>query len=136
MLLKAKLMVLAYQGWLALAWRIGGAVGDGMARRMAAAMHVRAPAAQIRARMGYPYWITWTGTHGSYRAVRPFDPAVPMLFIYGRRKPFLFHSSAWCQALDARPGSQVVEMKTGHWVMLDDAPGFERAVFDWLTVPP
>ncbi|MBK7062209.1 MAG: hypothetical protein IPH51_17545 [Rubrivivax sp.] len=51
-------MVLAYQGWLALAWRIGGAPGDRMARRCAAVLRVPTPAAKIRAQMGYPYWIT------------------------------------------------------------------------------
>ena len=35
---KGMLMVLAYQMWLALAWRIGGRAGTAMARRMARAM--------------------------------------------------------------------------------------------------
>lgn len=38
---KAKLMVVAYQVWLAIAWRIGGALGDKMTRWMARAL--RAP---------------------------------------------------------------------------------------------
>lgn len=131
--LKAKLMVLGYQLWLALAWRVGGGRGDRMARRMATAMHVPTPTAQIRAHMGYPYWITWTGACGSYRATRPFDPVVPMLFVYGRRKPFMFHSAEWAQAVAARPGSRVVAMKSGHWVMLDAAADFHAALLDWLA---
>ncbi len=133
--LKAKFGVLSYQLWLALAWRIGGSLGDGMARRMARRMRVPAPPQQIRAQMGYPYWITWTGTYGSYRTTRPFkadDPAMPMCFIYGKRKPFMFHSRAWTAALAARPGCRVVEMKTGHWVMLDAPQAFHAAVLDWL----
>lgn len=126
---KAKAGIAVYQLWLALAWKLGGTWGDGMARRMAAAMKVPTPAAGIRARMGHPYWQTWTG---GYRAARPFDPAVPMLFMYGRRKPFQFHSRAWAERLAAQPGSRVLEMKTGHWVMVDAAADFQRALLDWL----
>lgn len=130
--LRAKLGVLGYQLWLALAWKIGGAWGDRMARRLAAAMHVRGDLSRIRARMGWPYWIAWMRTHGSFRALRPFDPAVPMLYLYGRRKPFQFHSQAWADALAQRPGSRVVGLKTGHWVMLDDPAGFQAEVTAWL----
>lgn len=133
--LKGKLGIVVYQLWLALAWRLGGAVGDGMARRMARRMRVPTPPQQIRAQMGYPYWITWTRSHGSYRAARPFsmqEPAVPMCFIYGQRKPFLFQSRAWMEALAARPGCRVVPMKTGHWVMLDAPQAFHAAVRGWL----
>jgi cis-3-alkyl-4-acyloxetan-2-one decarboxylase len=134
--LKAKLGIVGYQLWLALAWRIGGAPGDRMARRMARKMRVPAPPDQIRSQMGYPYWITWTGMYGSYRAARPFrldEPALPMCFIYGQRKPFLFQSRAWMEALAARPGCRVVPMKTGHWVMLDAPQDFQAAVLDWLA---
>lgn len=126
---KAKLGVVGYQLWLALAWKIGGSLGDRMARRMAAWMRVPVPAAHIHARMGYPYWQAWTG---GLRAVKPFQPAVPLLYVYGRRKPFQFQSREWAQAQAARPGCQVVAMDTGHWVMLDAAPTFARTVSDWL----
>ena len=56
---KAKLMVLAYQLWLAAAWRIGGALGNLMARRMAAAMRCPAEPQTIGAQMGYPYAVQW-----------------------------------------------------------------------------
>jgi pimeloyl-ACP methyl ester carboxylesterase len=79
--------------------------------------------------MGHPYWRAWTG---GYRALRPFEPAVPMLFVYGRRKPFLFHSAAWAARVAARAGSRVLEMKTGHWVMVDAPDEFQRALADWL----
>lgn len=126
---KAKAGIAVYQLWLALAWKLGGTLGDSMARKMAAAMKVPTPAAGIRARMGHPYWQTWTG---GYRAARPFEPAVPMFFIYGRRKPFQFHSRAWAERLAAQPGSRVLEMKTGHWVMVDAPSDFQRALLDWL----
>ena len=67
---KAKAMVFVYQIWLAIAC----------------------------SRMNYPYYIKWTGTHGSYRDVVTFEPPVPMLFVYGKRKPFFFHTQAWADA--------------------------------------
>ena len=131
------LMVAGYQLWLAVAWRLGGALGDRMARWMARAMQVPTPQAQIRAAAGYPYWLTWTG---AYRAARPFVPTVPMLYVYGQRKPVMFQSRAWCDALAGRPGSRVHGLPAGHWVMLDAAPAFHAALVDWLqasdTDPP
>ncbi|MFT3818232.1 MAG: hypothetical protein QM750_11470 [Rubrivivax sp.] len=103
-----------------------------MARRLSAAMRVPRPPAEIHARMGYPYWMAWTGAHGGLRAAKTFHPQVPMLFLYGRRKPFMFHSVAWAQALAARAGCRVREMNTRHWVMLDAPAEFQREVLDWL----
>jgi cis-3-alkyl-4-acyloxetan-2-one decarboxylase len=131
--LKAKLAVLAYQLWLALAWRIGGALGDRMARSMAAAMRCPAPPQAIGAQMGYPYAVQWFGVMGGFGAVRPFDPAVPMLYLYGQRKPFMFHSQAWLEALAQRPGSRAVGLRTGHWVMLDKPEDFNAELARWLA---
>jgi pimeloyl-ACP methyl ester carboxylesterase len=132
--LKAKLMVLAYQLWLASAWRVGGALGDRMARRMAAAMRCPTEAQAIGAQMGYPYALQWFGVKGGLRRVRAFEPAVPMLYLYGQRKPFMFHSQAWLDALAARPGNRVVGLRTGHWVMLNKPQDFNDEVVRWLAV--
>jgi pimeloyl-ACP methyl ester carboxylesterase len=130
---KAKLMVLGYQLWLALAWRIGGALGDRMARWMAAALRCPAPAASIGAQMGYPYAVQWFGVQGGFGPLRVFDPAVPMLFIYGQRKPFMFHSPGWLDQLAARPGNRVLGLPTGHWVMLQRPSEFNAALLGWLA---
>lgn len=131
--LKQKAMVAGYQGVLAAAWAIGGGLGDRITRRMARAMRCKAEQGLISAKMNYPYFIAWTGAHGSYRGMRPFRPTCPMLFVYGRRKPFMFHAEGWARALAGRPGSAVVPFDTGHWVMVDDAPRFNRVVGDWLA---
>lgn len=135
---RAKLMVLAYQLWLAAAWRIGGAFGDRMARRMAVAMRCPAEARTIGAQMGYPYALRWFGVKGGFGSVRPFEPALPMLYLYGQRKPFMFHSQAWIEALARRPGCRVVGLRTGHWVMLNQPQEFSAEVAGWLaeTAPP
>jgi pimeloyl-ACP methyl ester carboxylesterase len=130
----AKAMIVAYQGWLALAWRIGGRAGDAMTRRLARAVHAPADPASIHAGMNYPYDIVWTRSHGSYKGAVPFAPTWPMLFVYGTRKPFMFHSPQFAAALSARDDCRVLGLKTGHWVMREEPQRFDEAVQEWLAV--
>src|SRR5205085_1001213 len=80
---KAKVMVLAYQLWLAAAWRIGGPIGDWMTRWMAGLLRAPSDRRLIDSRMDYPYYIRWAKAHGSYRGMVRFEPKVPMFFAYG-----------------------------------------------------
>jgi pimeloyl-ACP methyl ester carboxylesterase len=130
--LKAKAMIFGYQSWLALAWRIGGRLGDRMARAMARALRCPVDPGTVGATMGYPYYIQWTGAYGGYRQAKVFKPEYPMLFIYGRRKPFMFHSPDWVEALASGPGHRVVGFDTGHWVMVQRPDEFNRTVLAWL----
>jgi pimeloyl-ACP methyl ester carboxylesterase len=129
---KAKAVVLAYQLWLAIAWRIGGRIGDWMTLWMARAARCPSDPRFIDSRMDYPYYIRWMKAHGSYRDMVRFEPPVPMLFIYGKRKAFLFHTPAWADALAARPGNQVHGLETGHWVMSQQPQQFNQIVDAWL----
>ncbi len=131
--LKAKAMLVAYQCWLALAWRIGGRVGDAMTRAMARAAHAPANQVSIHCGMNYPYDIRWTGSHGSYKSAVPFLPTWPMLFMYGARKPFPFHSPQFAAARSARSDCRVIEFQTGHWIMVEDPQGVNSALNDWLN---
>jgi len=129
---KAKLLTFSYQIWLAAAWRIGGSVGDIMTRFMARQMKAPADLSQIGSHMNYPYYIRWFGAYGSYRAARTFNPSIPMLFIYGTKKPLMFHSPNWAHKLEIREDSHIVAMDAGHWMMRDDPEGFNDAVLRWL----
>ena len=131
--LKAKLGVIGYQGWLASAWRIGGALGDRMTRSMARALKCRSEPQFIGSCMNYPYYSQWTGRPSSYRGLPGIESACPMLFLYGARKPFMFHSRIWAESLAARPGCAVVALETGHWVMRDRPQAFNEAVAGWLA---
>src|SRR5258708_32535649 len=77
--LKGRLMVLAYQLWLALAWRIGGRVGDAMARAMARMLRCPTDRSTIHSQMGYPYAVRWLGAAGGLHGVRAFDALGHML---------------------------------------------------------
>ena len=134
MSVKAKAMVFAYQVWLAIAWRIGGRSGDRMTRWMARTARCPSDPRHIGSQMCYPYYIAWFGAHGSYRHARPLaQPPWPMLFIYGRRKPFHFHSAKWMDAMCAQAGNQALEFDTGHWVMSAKPQEFNAALSAWLA---
>ena len=130
---RAKAMVFAYQVWLAAAWRIGGRIGDRMTLWMARIARCPSERRFIDSRMDYPYYIRWAKAYGSYRAMVRFEPSVPMLFIYGKRKPFLFHTPAWAEALALRAGGQVHGLETGHWVMSQAPQEFNAVVAAWLA---
>jgi len=129
---KAKASVFAYQFWLAMAWRIGGRLGDRMTHAMVRAMRCPSDPKYIGSNMCYPYYIRWFGAHGSYRRAVPLQLSWPMLFIYGRKKPFQFHSNDWVEMLRAQPGCNALEFDTGHWVMKAGAQEFNQAVGAWL----
>lgn len=109
------LMALTYQVWLAIAWKIGGNVGDRMTRYMARQTRCPSDPSQIHSCMSYPYYIFWFGGRQSYRHhMKRFMPTCPMLFIYGSKKPISFHAKSWTDDLQTRKGNQVLEFKTGH----------------------
>ena len=118
-----KLKIVAYQVWLALAWVLGS---DAMARTMARL--IRVPAGrEVRAQMGYPYAMRWFGVAGGFKDLRVFKPHCPMLFLYGRRKPVMFHSDTWAQRVES------CAFHTGHWVMVQARDEFNQAILDWLA---
>ncbi|MBB3222002.1 alpha/beta fold hydrolase [Pseudoduganella umbonata] len=127
--LKGKLGIVAYQLWLAAAWKIGGGIGESMTRSFAKKARVPVAPEALTPEKNYPYYSTWTG---KYKAMKPFRPACPMLFIYGTRKPFNFHSSAWAAELKSKAGCQVVAMDTDHWPMLRQPALFNDTVIGWL----
>jgi pimeloyl-ACP methyl ester carboxylesterase len=126
---KAKLMLFAYQMWLALAWVIGS---NTMARWMARAIGCRTDPRSIHAQMGYVYAMRWLGVAGGFRGIKVFEPHCPMLYLYGERKPFMFHSRAWVNRLAGLPGNRAIGFATGHWIMVQQPRQFNDALLDWL----
>ena len=125
---RGKLIIMAYQWWLAAAWRIGGRT-----LRMKRWMRSRSDERFVASCMCYPYYRTWFAGRDNYGPQwRRFEPACPMLFIYARRKPVMFHTQAWIDGLRARPENRVVEFDTGHWIMLQQPERFNETVSTWL----
>ena len=127
-----KLMALTYQMLLALAWKIGGHAGDRLTRALARALRCPTPPAEISSRMNWPYPGFWFGA-GNYRTtLQAFRPACPTLFIYGRRKPLMFHARDWAETLAQGDGNQVERFDASHWLMLEQPERFNQVVGDWL----
>ena len=127
---RGKAMLLAYQLWLAVAWRLNS---DAMARAMARLLRCLTDPHSVRAHMGYLYAVRWFGVAGGFKGLRVFNPACPMLYIYGERKPIMFHSRPWAERLAAQPGSRVVALPTGHWLMITARERFNDALRTWLA---
>ena len=138
--LRQRVGIAGYQLWLASAWGIGrlGAprLANRMTRWMAHRLRCPTPADTIDWSMNYPYAMQWFGLRGGLRQSRPVDPHCAVLYLYGQRKPFMFHSPAWTERLQAQPGSASIGLRCGHWVMLNQPEAFHAAVRRWLTAVP
>lgn len=133
--LSAKFGAFAYQYWLAWAWRLGPKfpnLANRMTRWMAHAISNRNPPETIGWQMNYPYAMNWMKAFGGFTGLAQVKPQWPMLYIYGKRKPFMFHSPKWSDAVAATPGGKVVGIESGHWMMVRRAGEFNKAVREWL----
>ena len=143
---KAKWGVFSYQIWLAMAWQIAqifGAAGRPLANRMtrymAKALRCPSPVANMHAGMNAPYAMKWMGALKGFNlaanTLKILPAARPMLYIYGRRKPFMFHSELWLEQIASHSGSRVEGFDTGHWVMSAKPTEFNALLTDWLRTP-
>ena len=130
--LAQRAQVFGYQFWLALAWKLGGSTGRWMTRWMARQLGCRSDPARIGWQMNYPYAMRWFRSAGGLAHAPPVPSDRPMLYIYGERKPFMFHSPQWLAALAQRPDCAVRAFRTGHWVMVQQPQAFNQCVREWL----
>lgn len=136
---KEKAMIAWYQVWLAAAWKLGTwwpGLADRMTRYMARSIGCRTPALDIGWQMNYPYAMQWLGSFGGLRGVARVDrvlgESMPVLFLYGKRKSFMFHSERWLKQLEDTPGCESLGLEAGHWLMRQQPEAFNGAVRRWL----
>lgn len=130
-----RLMVAVYQLWLAAAWTIGGPVGTALSRIMARASDYRGDLSAISWKMNYPYAMRWFGLAGGFDSAAKVTLTHPMLFLYGEKKPFMFHSQQFLDELARTPGSAGQGFPCGHWIMVERGPEMLAAVRTWLAAP-
>jgi pimeloyl-ACP methyl ester carboxylesterase len=136
---KEKFKIAYYQLWLALAWKLGArwpSLGDRMTRFMAQGQGCPTPPERMSWQMNYPYAMQWFGSFGGLKGVarvsKVFGPQIPTLFLFGKRKPFMFHSAHWLATLGTTPGSAAYGFNAGHWMMTQRPAEFTRVVRSWL----
>ncbi len=133
---RQKLYIAGYQLWLATAWAVGrylhGGLADWMTRWMARAMRCPVPADQLHWTMNFPYAMSWFGLRGGLKT-GPVKPRCPVLYVFGERKPFMFHSPRWVHTLRASEDGAAHALRCGHWVMLDQPEAFHALLLRWLA---
>ncbi len=117
----AMLFTAGYQLWLASAFLVGGGVGNWMTRSVARLARSPRQGAALDAGINYPYLATWQAIlSGNVPNLPRYAPQIPILFVFGRKKPGSFHSSRWTGFLRSRPDNEVIDLPDAtHWVMLD-----------------
>lgn len=127
----AMLGIIAYQWWLVAAFVLDGPIGDWMTRWLARAMRAPLPSAQINSWMNYPYRNVWQEilSGRARKQMEGYWPQVPLLFVYGKKKPFPFHSKKWVAHVEST-GGKVIGLDCGHWVPRD--PAFGGILEGWL----
>jgi pimeloyl-ACP methyl ester carboxylesterase len=128
------LFAAAYQLFLASAWLIGGKTGDAATRWLAKKFHVRGDSRQIWSGMNYPYFHFWRNTIlRRPQGTIPFTPDCPMLFLFGKNKPTMFHSDVFSGKLNATKGSRSLGFDAGHWLMSDRPEETAEEIKAWFS---
>jgi len=136
---KSSLMIIAYQWSLVAAWMTGGLIPPlGALLAKGVGKVLRVPARQqalIRSRYGYPYFYFWRGMLLPWKRsnlLGRYRPRCPVLFLFGERKPVMFHSPRWLQIVaDSGGGSMGIE-GAGHWLMETHAGIVNEMMHDWF----
>ena len=65
----------------------------------------------------YKYSIGFEQSKPQPKEYTPFRPSFPFAFIYGRNKPFMFHTDEMIKEVNLRENCVAFGVNTGHWVM-------------------
>lgn len=125
--------IVTYQSYLYGAFLVGGKLGEWMTRGFAILGHM--PDARTRPLTpwaNYPYRNIWGDlASGKAKALtRGYWPTCPLLFVYGKKKPFHFHSRRWLDHVE-KTGGEVIGLPMGHWI--PPTPEFVRILVRWLA---
>lgn len=134
----AGLMIIAYQWALVFSWMVGGLLPPlGNLLSKGVGKIVRVPDRQrdsVRSRFNYPYFYLWLGLLLPWKRnslLQRYRPQCPVLYLYGKRKPFQFHSDRWL-ALVEQSGGKVIGLDAGHWLQEARASEVNALISEWL----
>ena len=102
-------------------------------RRLKASSGSSRAACEASSRMQLPHVVSWLRASTPVAGTLPFKLRWPMLYIYGKRKPFSFHTRSFEAAVQSKPHSLVIAFRSGHWVMREEPEAFNSAVLGWLA---
>ncbi len=141
--LKSALMIMGYQWSLIACWLVGGLIpplGGLMSRGVGKVIRVPArQRAHIRSRYNYPYFYLWRGMLLPWKRTSllgRYRPRCPVLYLFGERKPLMFHSPKWLQIVADSGGRAEGIAGAGHWLMETHAEAVNEKIGDWFKDGP
>jgi pimeloyl-ACP methyl ester carboxylesterase len=136
---KTRLMIIGYQWPLILSWWVGGllpALGRLMTRAVGNRVHVpERQLEQIHSRYNYLYFYLWRAMLLPWHRkslLRNYRPRCPVLYLFGERKPLMFHSERWLDIVSESGGRSRGIEGAGHWLMESHADEVNRDLLDWF----
>jgi pimeloyl-ACP methyl ester carboxylesterase len=137
---KDAFFIIAYQWLLLLFWLTGGIVPPlgniltrGLGRLIAVPSRQRA---KLKSRFNYPYFYFWRSMlvprwRSSF--LDRYRPSCPILYLYGLRKPVMFHSRRWLEIVAEHGGRCEGIHGAGHWFMETHPEAVNQAISDWCN---
>jgi pimeloyl-ACP methyl ester carboxylesterase len=137
--IKSKLMIMGYQWSLIACWLVGGVIPPlGGLLTKGVGKVIRVPARQravIRSRYNYPYFYLWRGMALPWKRASllgRYRPQCPVLYLFGERKPLMFHSPKWLQIVADSGGRAEGITGAGHWLMETHHEVVNEKLSDWF----
>ena len=136
--LKTSMMILGYQWALVACWLVGGILpplGNLLTRGVGKV--VRVPTrqlAKIRSRYNYPYFYLWRNLFLPWKRndlLGRYRPQCPVLYLWGKRKPLMFHSDKWLKIVEECGGRAHGIDGAGHWLMETHADDVNQRIAEW-----
>jgi len=140
---KSAMMAIGYQWSLIACWLAGGVIPPlGALMTKGVANVIRVPARQrtlIRSRYNYSYFYFWRNTLLPWKRgglLGRYRPRCPVLYLFGERKPLMFHSPKWLQIVSDSGGYAEGIAGAGHWLMETHADAVNEKMADWFKDLP
>jgi len=137
--IKSSLMIVGYQWSLIVCWLVGGVIPPlGALMSKGVGKVIRVPArqrSQLRSRYNYSYFYLWRGMLLPWKRASllgRYRPNCPVLYLFGERKPLMFHSAKWLQIVTDSGGRAEGIAGAGHWLMETHAEIVNEKMVDWL----
>ncbi len=132
------LFMMSYQLWLIIGF-FAGKIIPSLGNWMTAFMSetVRAPRGpDVTFKMNYLYFYMWRGLlFSNYRSslLLSYRPKKPILYLYGLKKRYHFHSTRWIRILGEIPDAKVVAVEgCDHWLMIKGHAVVNKAMSEFL----
>ncbi len=134
-------MIIGYQWTLIFLWILGGVFpqfATNCTRQFAKLIKVPPKqVSQVKSSWNYPYAYLWKAVFfpwfGDYKVLLfTYKPTSPILYMYGTRKPLMFHSKKWLRMVESTKGRNVA-VEGGHWFMTSHAGLVNEQILDWFS---